>query len=121
LKRRTFINFNIGAGAAQAVEDGYILGRTLHDFLSNRSSTENHATPRSQEDWLNIYQSVRLPRAEKVQTTSRQAGEMYEMIAPELQGLPYDECVPLIRSNLQERMKWIWSEDIDAAYERVRG
>lgn len=97
------------------MEDGYILGRTLHDFLSSRSTGS-----RSLEDWLRIYQSVRLPRAEKAQATSRQAGELYEMEEAELKGLPYDEFVPIVRSKLQDRMNWIWSEDIDQAYEKAR-
>ncbi|KAL1969663.1 hypothetical protein VTN77DRAFT_8216 [Rasamsonia byssochlamydoides] len=110
-----------GAGAGQAVEDGYILGRTLHDFLSSRSATTTTNTTRSQEDWLHVYQSVRLPRTERVQATSRQAGELYEMEAPELKGLTYDECVPIVKSKIQDRMDWIWSEDIDQAYEKARG
>jgi len=106
-----------GAGAGQAIEDGYIIGRTIYDFLSNRSTTDKN---RSQEDWLNIYQAVRLPRAEKVQATSRQAGELYELEASELKGLTYEECVPKVANILKDRMSWIWSEDIDQAYEKAK-
>jgi len=106
-----------GAGAGQAIEDGYILGRTLQDFFQQATSSKS----RSLEDWLHAsYQSVRLPRAEGVQKTSREAGEIYEMETAELDKLDYDECVPLVREHLKDRMRWIWTEDIDVVYENAR-
>ncbi|KAL1863466.1 hypothetical protein Plec18170_000301 [Paecilomyces lecythidis] len=104
-----------GAGAGQAVEDGYILGRAIQDFF--RSGSRD---PKGLEDWLNLYQAVRLPRAEKVQQTSRQAGELYEMQAPELKGLSYEECLPIVKRLVENRMSWIWGEDLDQIYEKAR-
>lgn len=105
----------LGAGAGQAIEDGYILGRTLQDYLKSKSSTD-----RTLKEWLQVYQSVRLPRAEKVQETSRQCGEVYELEADELHGLSYEECLPIVRELLKDRMTWIWSDDIDVAYDNAK-
>jgi salicylate hydroxylase len=35
------------------------------------------------------------------------------------QGLAYDECLPIVASKLQNRMKWVWGADIDAEYNAV--
>jgi salicylate hydroxylase len=34
-----------------------------------------------------------------------------------MKGKSYEECIPIIHDSLKDRMKWIWNEDIDAAYE----
>jgi salicylate hydroxylase len=70
---------------------------------------------------LDLYQSMRLPRAERVQTTSREAGEIYEMEAKELKGRPFEECVPIVKKLIEDRMSWIWAEDVDKVYENARG
>lgn len=97
-----------GAGAGQAIEDGYILGRALHDCLGSRDSVQR---------WAKLYQDVRLPRAQKAQRTAREAGDVYEMQAEGLRGVDYDACLPKVRDRLKDRMKWVWSEEIDDAYE----
>lgn len=102
-----------GAGAGQAVEDGYILSRALSDWLSRGREGPLGA-------WMELYQRVRLPRAQKVVTTSREAGELYEFESPDLVDLPYDEAAPIVAERLQERLKWLWDEDLDAVYERER-
>jgi 2-polyprenyl-6-methoxyphenol hydroxylase-like FAD-dependent oxidoreductase len=106
-----------GAGAGQAIEDGYILGRAIKDFL--RSS--DRATDDSLERWAYLYQSVRLPRAQKAQATARQAGHVYEMQTEEMIGKSYEECLPFVKDGLKDRMKWVWTENIDLAYEDARG
>ncbi|KAH6953834.1 hypothetical protein BKA56DRAFT_604443 [Ilyonectria sp. MPI-CAGE-AT-0026] len=60
----------LGDGAGQALEDGYIIRRALGDFFKARS----HVQHPSLEYWLN--KSIRYPRSEKVQQTSREAGDM---------------------------------------------
>lgn len=102
-----------GAGAGQAVEDGYILSKALADWL---------ASGRKQplQEWMQLYQTIRLPRAQKVVTTSRQAGALYEFESPDLIDLPFDEAVPIVTERLQTRMNWIWTEDIDAIYDKAR-
>ena len=97
-----------GAGAGQAIEDGYILSRAMQDFF--KSSVDI-------KDWLHLYQEVRLPRAQKVQETTREAGDIYEMQSPDMRGLTFDDCMPLVKARIECRMKWIWMEDIDAVYD----
>ncbi|KAJ9641703.1 hypothetical protein H2204_002765 [Knufia peltigerae] len=104
-----------GAGAGQAIEDGYILGRALQDYLRASSSTNE----RSLEAWMSLYQDVRLPRAQKVQRTSRDAVEVYQAQADIMKDLPFDQCVPEIHKRVINRMKWVWTDDIDAEYEQA--
>lgn len=42
------------------------------------------------------------------------------MVAKELQGLSYEECLPIVKKLIENRMTWIWSEDVSSAYERAR-
>ena len=42
------------------------------------------------------------------------------MQTEEMIGKPYEECLPLVRDSLKDRMKWVWTEDIDASYEAAR-
>lgn len=102
-----------GAGAGQAIEDGYILGRALSSYLQTRQHRDSLSLGR----WMGLYQAVRLPRAQKAQETARQAGDVYEMQTESMKGKSYEECIPIIHDSLKDRMKWIWNEDIDAAYE----
>ena len=104
-----------GSGAGHAIEDGYILGLALKDYLSSLSSSNPHPL----STWTNLYQMVRLPRTQRAQITSRQAGDVYEMQGELFRGLTYDEGVPIVREKLQNRMKWIWGEDINGQYEKA--
>ena len=105
----------LGAGAGQAIEDGYILGRAVHDYLRSSQSQGRGIL----HQWTQAYQSVRLPRAQRAQRTARQAGQVYEMQTEDMIGKSFDECVPKMRDHLKDRMEWIWAEDIDIAYEIV--
>lgn len=107
--------FHSGAGAGQAIEDGYILGRVLQDYLKARNTSH----PYTLEDCLQTYQAIRAPRAEKVQVTSRQAGELYELRSEDVAGLSYEESLAIAKIKLADRMKWIWTEDVDMAYEKA--
>jgi salicylate hydroxylase len=69
------------------------------------------------KQWTQLYQDVRLPRAQKAQATARQAGTVYEMQTPEMEGKPYEDCLPLVRDSLKDRMNWVWHGDIDIEYE----
>ncbi|RFU31723.1 hypothetical protein B7463_g4594, partial [Scytalidium lignicola] len=99
-----------GAGAGQAIEDGYIFGRAMQDYLRTGSDLKK---------WTQVYQDVRLPRAQKAQRTAREAGLVYELQADDMKGKTVKECVPEIRNRLKDRMNWIWKEDIDDAYENI--
>ena len=83
-------------------------------------SSPDRSSRDSLEKWTQLYQDVRLPRAQRAQATARQAGRVYEMQMPEMAGKSYDECLPLVRDSLKERMNWVWTEDIDLAYEAAR-
>ena len=106
-----------GAGAGQACEDSYVLARCMSDYLT---APEGDAKADTLQQWMQLYQDVRLPRAQKVARTSKEAGELYEMVNPELKDLPVEECWPKIADSLRERMQWVWTEDIIAAYERAK-
>lgn len=67
-----------------------------------------------------MYQDVRLPRAQKAQATARQAGQVYEMQTPEMKGKTYEDCLPLVRDSLKDRMGWIWTGDIEAEYKAAK-
>ncbi|ETS83222.1 hypothetical protein PFICI_05098 [Pestalotiopsis fici W106-1] len=100
-----------GAGAGQAIEDGYILGRALQDYFRNQSSSELNIA-----DWAQIYQDVRLPRAQKVAATSRAAVEIYQARAGGMEALPFEDCVAEIHKRVIGRMQWVWTDDIDSEY-----
>ncbi|OBT61937.1 hypothetical protein VE03_08237 [Pseudogymnoascus sp. 23342-1-I1] len=100
-----------GAGAGQAIEDGYILGRALQDYLKSQSGDLGK--------WMQAYQTLRLPRAQRAQRTFREAGEVYELQGEGLKGKTFDECMPELRNRLKDRMNWVWLEDIDVMYEKI--
>lgn len=66
-----------------------------------------------------MYQDVRLPRAQKVQRTSRDAVEIYQAQAGIMKDLPFEECVPEIHNRVINRMRWVWTDDIDAEYDQA--
>lgn len=110
---------HLGAGAGQSLEDGWVLGRALGDYLSSQKHpSSSHFA--SLEATASLYQSVRLPRAQKTQATSRAAGDTYEMQAPDMLDKSFEECCEMIAERTRERMKWVWEEDLDKAYEKFR-
>lgn len=70
--------------------------------------------------YTSLYQSVRLPRAQKAQITSRQAGDVYEMQGPDFQALSFEQCLPIVRDKLKDRMAWVWSGDVEQDYLAVK-
>lgn len=109
---------HLGAGAGQSLEDGWVLGRALSERLSSLSSSNRHFA--SLEQTAKLYQTVRLPRAQKTQATSRAAGNTYELQTDDMIDKSLEECLPILAERTRERMKWVWEEDLDAAYEKVR-
>ncbi|KAK4941267.1 hypothetical protein LTR10_018803 [Elasticomyces elasticus] len=114
-----------GAGAGQTIEDGYILARSLQQYFkavkSYSGNDGNVAKPPREllKRLMTVYQDVRLPRAQRVQVTSREAGNLYEFHAPEYKGLSFEESLPVFKDKVIGRMKWIWEDDLDAAFERA--
>jgi salicylate hydroxylase len=103
-----------GAGAGQSIEDGYILARVLQDYLQHSWGADDL------EPHMHLYQHVRVPRAQRAQATARQAGDVYEMQTDDMIGKDYADCLAVVRAHLKDRMKWVWSENLDEAYETAR-
>lgn len=106
------------AGAGQGIEDGYIISRSLAEHLDRWPSGNGKST--DLEKWMHLYQRVRLPRASKVQQTSRDSGLLYHLRAPAMQGKTDEECMDILAKTVKERMKWILGEDLDVLYEKER-
>ncbi|EGO23328.1 hypothetical protein SERLADRAFT_416692 [Serpula lacrymans var. lacrymans S7.9] len=64
---------NLGAGAGQAIEDAFILGRLLSHELTTLSNLP---------DVLRIYQDIRLPVATQISQRAASTGYMYDFVAP---------------------------------------
>lgn len=102
-----------GAGASQAIEDGYVLGRVLQDFLNDPHN-------RSLETWLEVFQAARMPRAEKVQKASREMGLMLRLRHESMKDLSYEERFDVLKDHAFSALDWIWMESIDESYEKIR-
>lgn len=107
---------HLGAGAGQSFEDGWVLGRALSEYLS--SSPRPHF--QSLATTANLYQKVRLPRAQMVQKASRIAGSSYELQTDRLKDLSFEECLPMLAESTEKRMRTVWEEDLDTVYETAR-
>jgi len=93
---------HMGAGAGQSIEDAAVLARCLAE-----------ARPATVSRWLTLYEEIRKPRSHRVQEASRRAGEIYEMTDEQQQRR-------LAPDALRGRGNWIWSYDIDEAFEEAR-
>lgn len=69
---------------------------------------------------MSLYQATRLPRTHKAQTTSRQAGEVYEMQGPDFEGLTFEQGLQVIRERFTDRMRWVWGHDLEADVNDVK-
>ena len=97
------------------MEDGWVLGRAISEHLSGVKNRHFDTL----ESTAQLYQSVRLPRAQKTQATSRAAGNTYEMQSEEMLDKTFEECIPIIAEQTRERMKFVWEEDLEGAYEKI--
>ncbi|KIM99997.1 hypothetical protein OIDMADRAFT_125866 [Oidiodendron maius Zn] len=88
-----------GAGAGQAIEDAFILSNLLGQVASVADITRS----------FKAYDSVRRSRSQRVVTTSKEAGCLYEMEDEEV-GSDLDKA----RENLLARYDWIWRNDLKA-------
>ncbi|RYP28352.1 hypothetical protein DL767_007257 [Monosporascus sp. MG133] len=85
------------AGAGQALEDAVILSHLLNLVKS----------PDQIEAALQVYDTVRRPRAQKVVQTSYEAGVMYMWSNPEI-----GDDMNKIMENANQRLHWIWQHDL---------
>ena len=89
----------LGQGAGQSIEDGYTLALCLGD-----STLGN--IPQA----LTLYESLRKPRVEQAQSSSRALGKLYAS---------YDFNANF-RKAYEGRWSWLWDYDIDKAYEKAK-
>lgn len=92
-----------GAGAGQAIEDALVLSELLRTWRDSNSSSSF-----SIEKVIAAYDAVRRPRSQKVVTTSRLTGMMYDWEHPDC-----GDDLDKIRAYSLERFSWIWDEDLD--------
>ncbi|MBD8493518.1 salicylate 1-monooxygenase [Pseudomonas syringae] len=95
-----------GAGAGQGLEDAWLLARLLADPQVLEASLPQV---------LAAYDAIRRPRACRVQRTSHQAGELYELREPRTAA---DEG--LLAQTLAERFAWLWEHDFDNELRQAR-
>ncbi|TCB81571.1 salicylate 1-monooxygenase [Acinetobacter sp. ANC 4173] len=93
-----------GAGAGQGLEDALILANLLaHPQLSIKNLTSVSK----------IYEEIRLDRAVKVQYTSQESGEIYELYS---KNYPSFEDVGL---HLAHRFDWLWQHSLEQDIENA--
>ena len=90
------------SGAGMAIEDAYVLSNLL-----GQVQDLSHI-----EAAFKAFDTVRRPRTQKLVATSREAGELWGL---ELDGVG-DNLVKL-NDNLDNRMHWIWNENLEAEVE----
>ncbi|KAL6878560.1 hypothetical protein J3F83DRAFT_711388 [Trichoderma novae-zelandiae] len=101
-----------GSGAGHAIEDSFVMGQAVKAFFENPSL--------GLETYMKLYQETRLPRAQKAQLTSRQAGDVYEMQGPEFAGLVFEQRLQVIHDKFKDRMTWVWGHDLEADFTATR-
>ncbi len=89
-----------GAGAGQGLEDAYFLARLLGDVQVSRGNLDA---------LLAAYDTLRRPRACRVQRTSWEAGELYELRDPAV-----GDDKQALGATLASRFAWLWNHDLDA-------
>lgn len=95
-----------GAGAGQGLEDAYLLAHLLAE-----PGLARNAIPAV----LDAYDRIRRPRACRVQRTSWEAGELYELRDPEI-----GDDDARLGCTLAGRFDWIWNHDLDAEVVQAR-
>ncbi|KAL8821913.1 MAG: hypothetical protein Q9223_000143 [Gallowayella weberi] len=96
-----------GAGAGQALEDALI----MCELLADDGIKSIHDIPKA----FQAYDAVRRPRSQRVVSTSRAAGQLYNF-----QSLEWGKFAEL-RENLLQRYRWIWEHDMREQVEQARG
>ncbi|KAL4903105.1 hypothetical protein BDW74DRAFT_169053 [Aspergillus multicolor] len=96
-----------GAGAGQAIEDAHVLAELLGD--PRVVTAEDVAAA------FRAYDEVRRPRSQRVVTSS---AENAHLLCLRLPGVGNDE--EKFKTTLQERLAWLWNEDVQEQAERAR-
>ncbi|KAJ1301318.1 hypothetical protein OPQ81_003720 [Rhizoctonia solani] len=95
-----------GALAGQAIEDALFLTWLLSQPSVKRANLA---------DALQVYDSVRRPRANKVITSSFEAGEIYQF-ALDRTGSDFVK----LKEELESRYEWLWEHDHEEDFARAR-
>ncbi|KAJ6596645.1 FAD/NAD(P)-binding domain-containing protein [Mycena sp. CBHHK59/15] len=95
---------HLGAGAGQAIEDAYILARVLAAAASD-----------SLDAALEAYQRIRLPMANRVLTSSRESGKMYEFNSQ------YVEEYPLLGIAIERQWNFLTETTPEEEAEKALG
>ncbi|KAF5388741.1 hypothetical protein D9757_004762 [Collybiopsis confluens] len=111
---------HLGAGAGQAIEDGYVLGRLFQKFMSDPSTHDPEGLPRL----VKIYDGIRRPFANYLQSISRKQGYYNELNMPEFSDVQQEgqelsgyQILALGRA-LKENWSW-WEECADGEMEQA--
>ncbi len=94
-----------GSGAGMAIEDALVLAQLLGE-VKEKSQLEKA---------FKAYDAVRRERTQKLVTTSRDAGTLYEFQKP---GVGDD--VDKARADLDGRMRWVWDLDMQQHVEEAK-
>jgi salicylate hydroxylase len=90
-----------GAGAGMAIEDAAVLSSLLgHIKQPDRSILGK---------LFEAYDQLRRPRSQKLVTTSRDAGQLYDFQKDGVLDDPQK-----LKSDIEERLRWIWEIDVEA-------
>lgn len=92
-----------GSGAGMAIEDAYVLS-TLLGHVEHADEVERA---------FNAYDTIRRERTQKLVATTREASHLWELEHPD-----HGEDFESISRNINERMLWIWNEDLEAEVEK---
>lgn len=95
-----------GAGAGQGLEDAWLLARLLADPQVLDSQPQAV---------LAAYDVIRRPRACRVQRSSWEAGELYELRDPAVA-----DNEQLLSKTLAERFDWLWNHDMQSDLQEAR-
>lgn len=88
-----------------AIEDAFVLCRLLADIREKSQLEKVFMT----------YDAVRRPRTQKLVTTSRDAGCLYEFQKPGI-----GDNVEALRGDLDGRMRWVWDIDLPQHLEEAK-
>jgi salicylate hydroxylase len=100
-----------GSGAAQAVEDAYVLAEVLAEL------DQNLARAGTVEAALHSVEEVRKPRFTKVHRYSSEAGSRwFDFLDLKLEGSALEEWKRVTR----ERLEWIWGFDMAGEAEKAK-
>ncbi|KAI5476416.1 salicylate hydroxylase [Pseudohyphozyma bogoriensis] len=98
-----------GAGAGQAIEDGLFISSIISSATITNAPLSDR--PSKIQFAINAYAQVRHPRGEKVQSTSRENGLLYNFKGVSGEGSDVEK----IKQTLVPRLDWIWEYDTEKA------